>query len=327
MAVRKNNAGSRQRHGRQNLVGLLCLSFAVVFAALLIARGQNSKTNERVKELAPQIVSQFDTIQIPVPIKQVATGTLGRDIPLTMISYPKHQVPEGALASMQSVLEAVTTVSLPAKLPMFSDNFSHVAHRSNPVIERIPKGMRAITLRVDVTAAVEGWAGSGAHVDVLLVESERTTVVAENVNILSAERSVAPVAGASAPDVPSTVTILASQEQVLAINTAIPRGKIAFALRSLGDQEVWRDRVYTAERLQTNKKSIPVKDAITGYATVKFGSDKRAFALADGKWISTNVVPKGYLVAEQEPRARIRDSIILKPKIKNSQTQIVDEEN
>lgn len=77
-------------------------------------------------------------------------------------------------------------------------------------------------MRVDATSSVEGWAGSGSLVDVLLIQKDRTTVVAEKVKVLSSERSSSPVEGGASPSVPSTATLLVTQEQCLAINTAIP---------------------------------------------------------------------------------------------------------
>ena len=96
-------------------------------------------------------------------------------------------------------------VSLPANYPVslssISANQNSVA---NPVLSQIPQGMKAMTVRVDATTAVEGWAGSGSSVDLLLIEKEQTLLIAENVKILSAERSVQPVDQVT-PNIPSTV--------------------------------------------------------------------------------------------------------------------------
>ena len=153
-----------------------------------------------------------------------------------------------------------------------------------------------MTVRVDATTAVEGWAGSGALIDVLLVTKERTSVVAEKVKILSAERSVSPVEGSGAPNVPSTVTLLVTQEQCLAINTAIPLGKIAFALRSSADDSQWQETLFTSERLKGPSSAKEDKPGISGYLTVH-GQEKR-YALTEGKWIKADSVPPGFFVGQ-----------------------------
>jgi Flp pilus assembly protein CpaB len=241
------------------------------------------------------VVAEFDTVQIPVPAQAVEIGTRVKDIKFKTVAFPKHQIPVGSITALAEVSEAVTIAPLPANVPLFKANLSFSATGTNPVMERIPQGMRAMTVRVDATAAVEGWAGSGSVVDVLLVEKDRTTVVAENVKILSAERSVTPVEGQAAPNVPSTVTLLVSQEQCLAINTAIPRGRIAFALRSARDQDGWRDPVFNAAQLSGPKESgTEESQAVEGYLTI----DGKNFAVMHGRLVPVGGEIPGRLALE-----------------------------
>lgn len=296
MAVRTSLARASRQRALPQIVAALGLVLALAIVALQMR--PVSVPQSRV-EAAPVVVGEFDTVSVPVPANFVPAGTKTKDIVLKQVAFPKHQVPDNALLSVQSVLEGVTVAPLPANLPLFRENFSLVATAQNPVVERIPPGMRAMTVRVDATAAVEGWAGSGAIVDVLLVEKDRTTVIAERVKILSAERSVAPVDGTSAPNVPNTVTLLVTQEQCLAINTASPRGRLAFALRSLSDDEAWRDTLFTAERLHGARANTEVRANINGYVSVQGADKKNSFALANGKWVRTDSVPEGFLVARE----------------------------
>lgn len=285
MSVRVGVTSRRRRSSRESKILLSVILGAVGIAGALIAT-RPPAAEARVEKV---VVATFDTVRLPVPAALVPVGTRVQNIPLQFVDYPKHQVPKGALTTLENHLEAATTAPLPALLPIFAENLSHNATGSNPVIERIPDGMRAMTIRVDATAAVEGWAGSGATVDVLLVAENKTTVVAERVKILSAERSVAPVEGAAAPSVPTTVTLLVTQEQCLAINTAIPRGRIAFALRSTGDDGAWRDTTFSAERLHGGPPPKP--SDIRGVVTSK----GKTYALADGRWIESSTVPGGFM--------------------------------
>lgn len=275
-----------------NIVGLLALAVAIVISALILR-----PKPAPVAVASETVVAQFDTISVPVPIDVVPVGTRVKDIRFKNIAFPRHQVPENALTSFDGYLEAVTTAPLPANLPLFRTNLSHTALANNPVIDGIPQGMRAMTIKVDAMSAVEGWAGSGAIVDVLLVAQGATRVVAEKVRILSAERSVSPVEGHSAPSVPSTVTLLVTQEQCLAINTAIPLGRIAFALRSRNDEETWQGTTYSADRLKQGSGGQS-KGTATVAGFVRFADPSRpgGFALIDGKWVESESVPEGFLV-------------------------------
>lgn len=298
MAARTTSRLRRKSRGSLSAVALLCA--AMVASAFLLSR--------RVEAPKPQpraVVAQFDTVDVPVPAEFVPPGTKVRDIRFRTVSYPKHQLPSGALLDVGPMLEAVSTSGLPANLPLFKENLSLTALGSNPVVERIPPGMRAMTIKVDATSAVEGWAGSGSIVDVLLVTKDKTSVIAESVKILSAERSVAPVEGQAAPSVPSTVTLLVTQEQCLAINTAIPLGKIAFALRSTKDEEQWEDTIYTAERFNFGANARARARGISGFVSIKEGQSEKAFALSDGKWVKTEVIPEGFLANEER---EIKDS-------------------
>lgn len=294
MAVRSQNNKASRKRTSNNLAASVVLAAAIVFAAFSVNR-----KSTQVEALAPSpvVVAQYDTVILPVPVEPVAAGTKVKDIRFRNVPFPSQQVPEGAITKIDEYIESQTLAALPANLPLFKANLSKNAHISNPVVESIPAGMRAMTVRVDATAAVEGWAGTGSQVDVLLVEKDRTIVVAEMVKILSAERSVAPVEGGSAPNVPATVTLLVTQEQCLAINTAIPLGRIAFALRSTNDQDRWVSTKFTSDNLRgsaavlTDKKGV-----ITGYVSAKTPQDRKAYALSDGKWIQTEVVPDGFFV-------------------------------
>lgn len=297
MAVRSSSTKHRKKN-RTNLLASGLLSFAVVFAAFLVSK--NSAKVEAAVNPA-MIVAQYDTIVLPVPVESIAAGTKIKDIRFKNVAFPKQQVPDGAISSIDGYMEASATSALPANLPLFAKNLSQTAFNSNPVVEKIPAGMRAMTIRVDATTSVEGWAGSGAVVDVLLVEKDRTNVVAEMVKILSAERSVSPVEGNAAPNVPTTVTLLVTQEQCMAINTAIPLGRIAFALRSSQDEEKWATTKFTADNLRGGAVLKDKKGVITGFvSTTKSDQgrvapqDRKAYALSDGKWIATEIVPEGF---------------------------------
>lgn len=295
MPARVSSPLRRYRSGR-GLLGFALLSVAIVIAAFLVTRAGARSEKAEIITSTP-IVGQFDTVQVPVPVEPVTAGTLLKDVRFQKVSFPVHQVPKGAILEIEPHLNSMAVAPLPASIPIFIKNLSQNTSASNPVIDKIPEGMRAITVRVDATASVEGWASSGAVVDVLLVGNEGTHVVAEKVKILSAERSVNPIQNMANPSVPSTVTLLVSQEQAMAVTTAIPMGKIAFALRSIGDEGSWSDRRYSKDRLK-GKPAGEDSNSIKGYVRIE-GKSPKSFALSGNSWIPTDVQPKR-LITEDE---------------------------
>lgn len=297
MAKRADKTTSRVRRGGRGKA-----NGAIVFAAIVVSAGLffglRSKTDAANVVNSTPVVSKLDSVRLPVPVEPVAAGTKLSSIRFRTVAYPVAQVPEGAIRNITSYLDAVAVTSLPANLPLFKQNVSHAAGSSNPVIESIPEGMRAMTIKVDATSAVEGWAGSGAIVDVLLVRGEGTSVVAEKVKILSAERSVNPVNGTESPNVPSTVTLLVSQDQCLAINTAIPLGKIAFALRSTTDDGGWHLTRYHADNLKNVANGDAARKQIQGFIEIE---GKGGFALSNGQWVQAEDAPDGFRLNKKEP--------------------------
>ncbi len=293
----RQSQGIRTRRPKSSsFPSVLVIAGAIIAAAFILRRQGPAPTAAASNEI---VVGEYDTVTVPVPVSYVPTGTRVKDIRFRSVSFPKHQLPIGTLVSVNEYLEAATLAPLPANLPLFKENLSLIAGAKNPVIERIPQGMRAMTIKVDATSSVEGWAGSGSIVDILLVEKDMTAVIAEKVKVLSAERSVSPVEGSSAPNVPNTVTVLVSQEQCLAINTAIPRGKIAFALRSLGDDERWMETVYTAGQLSGGASTASEPSSISGFVSVREEGKTNSFALTNGKWIQAETIPEGFFASKR----------------------------
>jgi Flp pilus assembly protein CpaB len=248
---------------------------------------------------APQItVGQYDVVQVPVPAAVVPAGTSGESLRVKYVLFPKHQLPPDAITDLSQISGYSAAATLPANLPLYRSNFVEKGLFKNPVEQQIPPGMRAMTIRVDATSSVEGWAGSGAMIDVLLVTPKQTTVVAERVKVLSAERSTAPLEGAVSPQVPSTVTILVNQEQCLSINMAIPLGKIALVLRNRKDDETWQeDRDFTADGLlKGSMHSENTEKKISGFISVK--DSRQKYALRDGSWIKADSIPDTYRIGD-----------------------------
>jgi pilus assembly protein CpaB len=292
VAIKKATRTVRRRKDSRSIVAALIIGGCFLSAAFLLRpAGQLVNASQVTEERV--VVGQFDAIEIEVPAAPVPAGMRLRDARLRSMRFPAHQVPEGALRTIGAYRDAVALAPLPANLPIFKENLSLTAGVSNPMTQRIPDGMRAITVRVDATSAVEGWAGTGAVVDVLLITKERASVVAEQVKILSAERSLDPVTGLEAPNVPSTVTLLVTQEQALAVNSAAQNGKLSFALRSNNDEANWGKTDFLAEQLKGNTgKAAPSK--IAGFVQIGSEKDAEKFALVEGSWIPADSAPQGF---------------------------------
>lgn len=287
MAARTSVGSTRRRiRGGSNLL----FAFAAAFLAVVAFSLGKRQPPAPVSPVERAFVSEFQTVEIPVPDRPVPVGVLVKDIPVRRERFAEHQIPMGAVREIGLHLEKVTLAPLPGGLPIVLDNLGTGDEFVNPVVGKIPQGMRAMAVKVDATASVEGWARSGSVVDVLLVEKSRTIVVAEKVKVLSVERSTTPVEEGPEAVTPSTVTILVTQEQCLAINTAAPLGRIAFALRGTRDGESWKSTEFSSEDLSAEGGGRAALK-IGGRATFVKDGKEQEFALVGGSWVPAEGKP------------------------------------
>lgn len=291
-----------------SVAGLLFALFAVALAL------RPSQVESKANDEPIRIAQDFDTVLIPTPTRAVARGEKLGDVPFTTVKWPKNRLSENYISEVESYREAIALSALPKYLPIPVASVSLEPIDSNAVVEGIPEGMRAITVRVDEESAVEGWARSGNYVDVILLRSSKDTaigleakVIAENVKILSAERSTTPIAGSgTAPAAPKTVTLLTSQEDALKIKTAANVGKLTFALRGRGDQHPTLATAMNQRRLLGEAKTAKIaQENFRGYAR---GPDGKVYVLSgdDTRWLQTPEPPQEAPAAFQdESRAQL----------------------
>ena len=105
----------------------------------------------------------------------------------------------------------------------------------NTITANIPEGYRAVTINVDVTSSVEGWARAGAFVDVVwnsVINGKlAATVITQHAKILSAERQIEANPQEGQAPVPSTVTLLVLADDATKIHLAETTGKLSLQLR------------------------------------------------------------------------------------------------
>ncbi len=189
---------------------------------------------------ATSIDTQF--VMIDVPTRAVAKGESLKTVVFSKIKWP-------SLSDNSKYLQNSTAYGayyanndlLPyAPIPLSSLIASSID--VNAVVENIPVGFRAITVKVDIESVVEGWAQTGNFVDVIVLRQSadpelgiEAKLIAENVKILAAGATVELANNPNLAHAPTTVTLLVTQEDALKIRTASTVGKLTFALRGMSD--------------------------------------------------------------------------------------------
>lgn len=271
-------------NSRLMLIGGASLSALVFCAAVL--------PHQPAPTPPPVLAPEDDSVIIPTPSRPIARGEQLSNVQWTYLKWPKSRIGNEYLTSIQDYQKAVAISPLPQMLPVPRAALSFNGVEANAVVEGIPQGMRAITVKVDIESSVEGWARSGNTVDVIVIRASKDSadgleakVIAENVKILSAGRSTeAQASGSTAPSAPSTVTLLVNQEDSLKIKTASNFGKLTFALRGT-DDSLPATSVAMNQRAMLGGKKREASRArnFRGYAR---GPDGKLYVLDDhSRWL------------------------------------------
>lgn len=278
------------------ILGILLL-IVIVGGSLYLAlfsSGKSASTTTTVvvqKEETP-----LRKVDVLVPLQKIEAGT-----ELTPALFRVDQLPEVGLSSRvirgyDEIKGYYARSMLVSGEPLVADLITAV-RPTNALTAAIPEGFRAVTINVNATSSVEGYALPGAKVDVVWASKIRgqagVTVIVQNAKVLSAERTQDPNAKPGAP-VPSTVTLLVSADDATKIQLASTTGSLSLSLR--GDSDPGKG---------TGGGSITVEDLLTGGKPVVNNGSKTTSGLrvkvrgADGK-LEELVLDNGKLVRPTE---------------------------
>jgi Flp pilus assembly protein CpaB len=292
--------GRSQRHqlgassnSKKIVITILGVVWVSLFSAIAVRTFTSSEgTAEAVAAVQPpkaaitiEKPAQVDKIEVLIPVKDIQPNALLQPADFIRVSRPAAAIRGEVVSSYGDLRGSYARELLPANLPLMRGSIS-TEPPLNPVIQNIPVGFRAVSISVNATTGVEGWARAGARVDVQWVGVLRTQKVArrlvENTKILSAERKLDPKADPLLP-VPTTVTLLVPEKDAQRVSLAQSAGTLVLLLR--GAQDV---------RGSSDDGSLTWSDLLNGGATAsesnvqgvvrvreKDGA-QREFAIIDG---------------------------------------------
>jgi len=159
---------------------------------------------------------------------------------LRIVRYPKESVPEGAFASLDSVLGQTTKVFMSAREPVTAIKLSS---RGGGLSMLVRPTMRAASLEVNQVSGVSGFVLPGDRVDVLTTVDSRsanedaiTRTVLQNIEVLAAGQKTEQQD--NKPITVQSVTLLVNPQGAETLALALHEGKIHLVLRNPEDQEV-----------------------------------------------------------------------------------------
>jgi pilus assembly protein CpaB len=207
------------------MIGALALALGAVVALIVFKKLQGGASTNT--EPGADVIVAADDIQIGARIGEHDIRT---------VKYPSSALPAGFYGKRSQVL------GLGVILPITKGEFilpSKLApeNAGSGLPSLIPRGMRAVSVRVNEVVSVAGFVGPGTRVDVLLTgtpsgsSESQTTTVLQNVAVIASGHTLERSASGEAQNTP-VITLLASPEDAERLTLASMEGKIQLSLRN-----------------------------------------------------------------------------------------------
>jgi pilus assembly protein CpaB len=215
--------------------------FVVLFA--LVVSGAASAVLYRLISAQLAANKAAATAKVVVATRNLGSGDLITDADVKLADW-NGPVPPGAIAKTEDVVNRGVVEAIYQGEAVVE---SRVAARGAGagLASMIPKGMRAVAIRVNDVVAVSGFAAAGSHVDVLIAgippggnqnAGTMTKTLLQNVQILSAGVNIQKDAEGKPVSVP-TVNLLLTPEQAEIMSLASNEARIQLVLRNPTDKE------------------------------------------------------------------------------------------
>ncbi len=205
----------------------------VLGLAIVVLSGGDTGKEQRDPTVIVQSAPEIELVDVLVPVRPIETGTEFMPDMFRVEQKPRVSLPSGTISRFEQIRGQFARDRIMTDLPI-SDQQVMSVRPITAISKKIPEGFRAVTIPVDQTTGVEGWAKPGVKVDVSWTsnnsgESLVTTIV-YNAEVLSAGGNPAANPNEPAGQV-STVTLLVSDSDAAKIHLAQTAGKLSLSLR------------------------------------------------------------------------------------------------
>jgi len=186
-----------------------------------------------------------DTVDVVVAARPIEPASLIDKSMLKVAPVPKALVPPGVFTTVEAIANRVSGMQVATGMPVSSEMLAPIGAEPG-LPSQIPKGYRALSVKVDEATAVAGFAMPGHSVDIYAIESPKSAngrlsnpiskLIAEDVQVGAVGQSIKTVD----PDGKTTrltrsVTLYVRPDDIPEIDLA-SRGTIRLVLR--GSQDV-----------------------------------------------------------------------------------------
>jgi pilus assembly protein CpaB len=257
------SGGSMRRGDRDRLLfvaaAFMAFSLLVIMLVVLNYQSDASAGNKAVAPVA-NAIPNLGTVKVLVPEKPIKAGQKLSEATYREMFWPRNNIPEGAIMDKSEVKDMYAKVDFPAGQPITRTNFTN---QINQMTLPVTQGNRAVTIDVDATSGIEGFAQPGTRVDVVLTYTDggqlTSEVIVQNARVLSAGGETK--TGSDRPGWDSaarsvrTITLDVAPQDALKITTSRQLGRLNLMMRSEDDNNATTDISYGQKQLGNTSKN------------------------------------------------------------------------
>jgi len=181
----------------------------------------------------------LDTVPIIVAADTISRGQVVEEGLVKMVDWPASSLPEGAFTTMEAAVGKLARTEIYADDVLTQAKF--LDSKAPSVLSMlIPKGRRAMSIKVNEVTGISGFVAPGSRVDVLLTvvgddeDPSRTRTVLQDTEVLAIAQTIEQ--RDSRPVVVNTVTVNVGPREAETLTLASNEGSLHLVLRNDRDQ-------------------------------------------------------------------------------------------
>lgn len=217
---------------------VLLIGIGLAGGAVYMARDYIGQQQAQLAEAERAKQAIIPTVTVFVANKQLRYGQRLTAEDVDLVRWPEESLPEGAFTTPEElfpdgreVTRAVLRALEPSE-PILAVKVTAPGHDAG-VSSRLSPGMRAFTIRTDVTAGVSGFLRPGDRVDIYWTGQGITKLIDTSVDIIAINQSADE--DSDGPVVARTVTVEVNPRQVAALAQAQATGRLSLSLVGADD--------------------------------------------------------------------------------------------
>jgi pilus assembly protein CpaB len=221
---------------RRSLLFMMLAGVAALVAALVVYSALKKREQE-VQEAMAQ------SVNIVVATHDLHIGTQLDPTAVKLARWSRDSMPPGAFTDVAAVSGKYVKTPFVENEPIVGDRLFSGVKTAGMLPLLIPAGMRAMSVPVDEVSDIAGFVLPGAHVDILVSISDKSTggdpfskIVLQNVEVIAVAQEIEEAK--DEPKVVKVITVLLTPEEAERLSLASHDGTLRLALRNYEDKKV-----------------------------------------------------------------------------------------